>query len=214
MFKNNNKDFYNNGLIRCSFNLKIKVNNSKDALELLASSELKSRNIDYMDNSSQIDKDDYMIDPIYFYRLIIKKVDFVNTYIFNITHKDKFLTRDNILLGSVLYTLPKISYKNVKLIYGNQLVKLKLTDINQDSIFKLPMQYKNIDINIQDIESFISYKMFLRYEILKLQWELTSVIKNSDIAKKAKNIAHENDDDDDSSKDYLTLKLEFFQVVK
>jgi hypothetical protein len=52
--------------------------------------------------------------------------------------------------------------------------------------------------------------MLLRYEILKLQWELNSIIKNSDSVRNAKNVAHENGD----WNKYLTFKVDYFKAIK
>jgi hypothetical protein len=187
MNKNNKNDFYNNGVIKDSFYLKVKVYDYDD-FEALSycdnydddydedKDKEYSYSVDYPkdihyseDNSSQIDKDNYIIDSIYFYRLIKKNIDFGFTYKFIIRYMDKLLTRDNKPFGSIIYTLPEISYKNASFIDNNKGINLKLNDLNRDFIFRVPKRYRDIDINTKDLESFISYKMLLRYEILKLQ---------------------------------------------
>jgi hypothetical protein len=171
----NKNDFYSSGVIKNSFIIKVKVCGYKDdelksITSLLSSLSKKINNSGYSeDYSSQIDKDNYMINSSYFYNEIIKNIDFGFTYSFIIGYKDKFLTKDNIAVGSIIYTLPKISYENAKFIDNNKVINLKLNGLNRDFIFKLPKLYRDLDVNIEDLESFISYKMLLRYEILKLQ---------------------------------------------
>jgi hypothetical protein len=120
-------------------------------------------------NLPQIDKNNYIIDSAYFYHKIIRKVDFGFTYSFILTHNNKPLTNYGVPYGSISYNLPKISYKKVELINNNEYIKLKLSDINKDFIFRTPKLYRDLDINIEELESFISYKMLIKYEILKLQ---------------------------------------------
>jgi hypothetical protein len=158
----NNNGFDNNGIIKPSFNFTIKVYDYKDDIDYYEDDI-------YYSEDNLIDRNNYMIDPIYFYGLIIKKVDFDSTYSFIITHKDMLLTKDGIPFGSILYTFPKISYNNVELFDNNRAIKLKLSDINKDVIFKLPELYKDLGVNINDLKMFFSHKMLLRYEILKLQ---------------------------------------------
>lgn len=195
--------FGNNSVAyKCSFYFNVKIHNYKyNFISLLYS----LRGIDYTD-----DRDNYMIDPHYFYRLMVKKVNFGSTYSFIITYNNKPLVRDGIPFGSILYTFPETSLRNAKLINNNERVKLKLNDINKDFIFTLPKQYKELDINTNDLELYISYKVLMKYEILKLQWEFTSMIKSSDLVKEAKAYIHE---EGDMEKD-LKLKLNYFQVVK
>jgi hypothetical protein len=188
MKKNNKNDFYNSGFIKNSFNLKVKVlgykdddSSSKSITSLLSSLSKKVNNMSFNeveypediqhseDYSSHIDNDNDMINSKYFYDLIIKTIDFGYTYSFIVGHEDKLITRDNIPYGSIIYTLPDISYKNVKLIDDNKAINLELSDLNRDFIFRLPKRYRDLDISIQDLEYLISYKMLLRYEILKLQ---------------------------------------------
>ena|ERR1700738_903140 len=158
----NKKDFDNNGIIKCSFDFTVKVYDYKDDFNFFED------DIDYSEDNS-IDRNNYMIDPIYFYGLIIKKVDFDSTYTFIVTHNNKLLAKDGIPFGSILYTFPKISHNDVELFDNNRAIVLKLRDINKDVILKLPELYKDLDVNINDLKMLFSYKMLLRYEILKLQ---------------------------------------------
>jgi hypothetical protein len=227
MNKNNKNDSYNSGITKNSFNLNIKICGYKDnnfslksITSLLSSLSKKVNNIDSdeveypedieysEDYSLQIDKDNYIINPIYFYDLIIKKIDFGNTYSFIIGHNDRLLTRNNVPFGSIIYTLPEISYKSAKLIDNNKAINLELNELNKDFIFRLPKRYRDLDVNNKYLESFISYKMLLRYEILKLQWEFTSIIKNSDLVRKARKDAHERGDLG------LDLKIKYYKVIK
>lgn len=223
MNKNNKNDFYSSGFIKNSFNLKVKVyeygDNDFEPLSYYddGSDNEYSDNVDYPqdihyseDNSSQIDRDNYIINSLYFYRLIIKNIDFGFTYSFIISHGGKLLTKNNIPFGSIIYTLPEISYKKASFIDDNKAINLKLSDLKKDFIFRLPKRYRDLDIDIKYLESFISYKMLLRYEILKLQWELTSIIKNSDAVRKAMDIAHENGD----MEKHLALRIQYYKVIK
>jgi len=180
--ENNKNDLYKNGIIEDYFNLKIKTcdyidkDHDFEPLSYYGDDNEYSGDIDYPqdihyseDYSSQIDEDNYMINSLYFYRLIIRYVDFGFTYSFTISYEGKPLTRGDILFGSILYTLPKISLKNARFIDDNKAINLKLKDLDRDFIFRLPKRYRDLDINNKDLESFISYKMLLRYEILKLQ---------------------------------------------
>jgi hypothetical protein len=200
----NTNDFDNNGIIKCSFDFTVKVYDYKDDFDYYEDYENEYSN----DNS--VDRNNYMIDPIYFYGLIIKKVDFGSTYTFIITHNKELLAKDDISFGSILYTFPKISFNNVELFDNNRAIILKLCDIKKDIIFHLPELYKDLDVNINDLKRFFSHKMLLRYEILKLQWELTKIIKNSDTVKSAKKVAHE----EGNMEKLLNLRLEFFKMVK
>lgn len=168
-----------------------------------------SKDIEYSeDYSSYMDKDNDMINSNYFYNIILKNINFGSTYSFIIGHEDKLLTKDNIPFGSIIYTLPEISYENAKFVDDNKAVNLELRELNKDFTFRLPKRYRGLDTNIKDLESFISYKMMLRYEVLKLQWELTNIIKNSDSVRKARIIAHEKGDL------YLDLKIKYYEVIK
>jgi|SRR5271163_2119197 len=201
----NTSDFDNNGIIKCSFDFTVKVYDYKDYFDYY----YEDYEIEYSKDNS-IDKNNYMIDPIYFYGLIIKKVDFGSTYTFIITHNKELLSKDGIPFGSILYTFPEISHNNVELFDNNRAIILKLCDIKKDVIFHLPDLYKDFDVNINDLKRFFSYKMLLRYEILKLQWELTKIIKNSDTVKLTRKIAFENQEHEK----HLCLRLQFFKVVK
>jgi hypothetical protein len=178
--ENNKNDLYNSGLVEDYFYLRVKACDYKDKdndFEPLSYYDDEySEDIDYPqdihhseDYSLQIDKDNNMINSLYFYRLIIRYLDFGFTYSFIISYEDKPLTRGDIIFGSIIYTLPKISFKNAKFIDDNKAINLKLIDFNRDFIFRLPKRYRDLDINNEDLESYISYKMLLRYEILKLQ---------------------------------------------
>jgi len=194
-------NFLNNGIIKCSFNFTIKVYDYRDELYFY-----EENNMDHIKNN-WIDKSNSMIDPAYFYGLIIKKVDFDSTYSFIITYKDKLLTKDDIALGSILYTFPKVSCNNVEMFDNNRAIIFSLNDINKNIIFKLPDMYNDLNTNVNYLKKFFSHKMFLRYEVLKLQWELTSIIKNSDLVKLTRKIACE----EGNLEKFLTLRLEFFK---
>jgi hypothetical protein len=180
--ENNKNNLYNSGLAKDYFYLKVKACDYKDKdndfepLSYYDDDNEYSEDIDYPqdihyseDYSSQIDEDNYMINSLYFYRLITRYIDFGFTYSFIISYEGKTLTRGDVIFGSIMYTLPKISFKNARFIDDYKAINLKLSDLNRDFIFRLPKRYRDLDINNEDLEYYISYKMLLRYEILKLQ---------------------------------------------
>jgi hypothetical protein len=179
--ENNKNDLYNNGIVKDYFYLRVKVHDYKDKysdfqpLSYYDDNEY-SENIDYLkdiyyseDYSSQIDEDNNIINSLYFYHLIIRHIDFGFTYSFTINYEDKSLSRGDIPFDSIIYPLPEISLKNARLIDNNKAINLKLSDLNRNFIFRLPKRYRDLNINNEDLESYISYKMLMRYEILKLQ---------------------------------------------
>jgi hypothetical protein len=178
--ESNKNDLYDNGLVEDYFYLRVKACDYRDknnGFELLSYIDDEySKDIDYPqdihyseDYSSQIDEDNYLINSLYFYRLITRYIDFGFTYSFLISYEDKPLSRGDIIFGSIIYSLPEISLKNARFIDDNKAINLKLNDLNRDFIFRLPKRYRDLDINNEDLEYYISYKMLLRYEILKLQ---------------------------------------------